>query len=202
MDKIQLLEIEKYLKTKNLSQNIFLEVFDHFVLQISDLMTKNNVSFPEAFNQTKINWQDELEMVNADWLSFKKITRIEKIILKRRFEKMTYLSIIISLSGGLAFMYSQDFYWMFQIALLSMYVLLSVYNFAFKKMKFSEYRAMSFHPLILRNLILALLFIPISVLIDKNIWDSALNHMILIFGLSMQVQLLYYRTKKINILIS
>lgn len=202
MDKIQLLEIEKYLKTKNLSQNIFLEVFDHFVMQISELMTKNEVSFTEAFNQAKINWQDELEMVKADWLSFKKIARIEKSILKRRFEKMTYLSIVISLAGGLAFMYSEDFYWIFQIILLSIYILFSVYNFAFKKMKFSEYRSMSFHPLILRNLLLALLLIPISFLLDKNIWDSVLNQMILIFGISTHIQLLYYRTKKINILLS
>ncbi|WP_312078806.1 hypothetical protein [Chryseobacterium sp.] len=202
MDKVQLLEIEKYLKTKNLSQDIFLDVFDHFIMQISELMSKNGISFHEAFNQTKINWQAELKMVKADWLSFKKIAKIEKSILKRRFEKMTYLSIIISLAGGMAFMYSQDFYWMFQIALLSMYMHLSVYNFVFKKMKFSVYRAMSFHPLILRNLILALFFIPISLLLDKNIWDSVLNHMILIFGLSMHIQLLYYRTKKINILLS
>ncbi|HEX7870107.1 MAG TPA: hypothetical protein VF455_08330, partial [Chryseobacterium sp.] len=59
-----------------------------------------------------------------------------------------------------------------------------------------------FHPLILRNLLLALLLIPISFLLDKNIWDSVLNQMILIFGISIQIQLLYYRTKKINILLS
>ncbi|MCX8525822.1 hypothetical protein OF897_18050 [Chryseobacterium formosus] len=202
MTKENLQEIEKYLKTKSLDNAVFIEILDHFVMQISSLMNKEEISFPEAFIQTKINWKSELEMVKADWLSFKKIARIEKSILKRRFEKMTYLSIVISLVGGFAFMYSEDFYWIFQIILLSIYILFSVYNFAFKKMKFSEYRSMSFHPLILRNLLLFLLLIPISFLLDKNIWDSVLNQMILIFGISIQVQLLYYRTKKINILLS
>lgn len=202
MTKENLQEIEKYLKTKSLDNAVFIEILDHFVMQISSLMNKEKISFPEAFIQTKINWQSELEMVKADWLSFKKIARIEKSILKRRFEKMTYLSIVISLLGGLAFIYSEDFYWLFQIILLSIYILFSAYNFAFKKMKFSEYRSMSFHPLILRNLLLFLLLIPISFLLDKNIWDSVLNQMILIFGISTHIQLLYYRTKKINILLS
>ena len=66
MEKNQLIEIEKYLKSKNLSSAVFAEVYDHFVMLISELINKQEISFPEAFVQTQIKWQNELEMVKAD----------------------------------------------------------------------------------------------------------------------------------------
>lgn len=55
MTKENLTEIEKYLKSKNLSSAVFAEVYDHFVIQISELMYNQENSFPEAFLQTKVN---------------------------------------------------------------------------------------------------------------------------------------------------
>lgn len=194
--------IEQFLKSKKLSDVLFTEVFDHFVMQISDLMLRNDMGFQEAFLQTRKSWQDELEMINADFLSFTKVPRIEKRILQRRFNAMMFRASVISVLAGFIFYFELDAFWGVQILLLSVYFLLLGYNFIFKKMNFFIYQAISFHPLLLRNLIIALMFFPITFLLGKNLWESVCNHMILVFGISLQIQLLYFRTKKVNILLS
>ena len=92
--------IEQFLKSKKLSDVLFTEVFDHFVMQISDLMLRNDMGFQEAFLQTRKSWQDELEMINADFLSFTKVPRIEKRILQRRFNAMMFRASVISVLAG------------------------------------------------------------------------------------------------------
>lgn len=72
-----LLEIKTFLQKKKLRSGIMMELYDHFAVQISELM-KNGMSFQEAFIKTKLNWESELKMVKADFFSYKKI-RIAKI---------------------------------------------------------------------------------------------------------------------------
>ena len=50
-------EIRNYLLSKKLPIDILIEVNDHFVSQISDLQREENLSFEEAFEKTKENWQ-------------------------------------------------------------------------------------------------------------------------------------------------
>lgn len=204
MEKNQLIEIEKYLKNKNLSSSVFAEVYDHFVMQISDLMNGNKISFTEAFLQTKINWQSELEMVKADLFSFKRIAKIEKNILQYRFRKMMILSFVFSLIVGTVFYFNEDIYLVVQGTLITIHLLFLVYHFIFRKMSFSEYRKMSFHPLLLRNILLMLIILAVNTMFftTKNLWDFSFHHMAVTFSVMLQIQLLYFRTKKINVLLA
>lgn len=205
MEKNQLLEIEKYLKSKNLSSSVFVEVYDHFVMQISELMNKNEITFQEAFLQTKINWQNELKMVTADLFSFKKIAKIEKGILQDRFRRMITISFAFSMILGVIFYFNEDMYLYIQGTLIMMHLFFLTYHFIFKKMSFLEYQKMSFHPLLLRNLLLMLIILPATNLIfstTENAWSFPLNHMAITFSVMLQLQLLYFRAKKVNVLLS
>ncbi|WP_265428657.1 hypothetical protein [Chryseobacterium sp. YIM B08800] len=204
MEKNQLIEIEKYLKSKNLSSSVFAEVYDHFVMQISDLMNGNKISFTEAFLQTKINWQSELEMVKADLFSFKRIAKIEKNILQYRFRKMMILSFVFSLIVGAVFYFNEDIYLVVQGTLITIHLLFLMYHFIFRKMSFFEYRKMSFHPLLLRNILLMLIILTVNTMFftTKNLWDFSFHHMAVTFSVTLQIQLLYFRNKKINVLLT
>lgn len=162
INKFQEQEVKDFLRRKNLSTVILNEVYDHFVIQISELM-QENFSFQEAFLKTKFSWQHELEMVNADVLSFKKIARIEKTVLQSRFRNIIFSSICLSLIGLAAFLFFNDYFYIMQISLGVVSLFMLLYNFAFRKMKFREYIELTFHPLILKNLILGcMLFLVVG----------------------------------------
>lgn len=204
MTKENLIEIEKYLKSKNLSSDVFAEVYDHFVMQISELINKQEIGFQEAFLQTKVNWQSELEMVKADLFSFKRIAKIEKSILQDRFKKMMMIAFVFSLILGTVFYCNENVYLGVQGTLIVIYLLFLMYHFIFRKMSFSEYRKMSFHPLLLRNLLLMLIILSINTMFftTENLWNFPLNHMAVTFSVMLQIQLLYFRVKKINVLLA
>lgn len=203
MEKNQLIEIEKYLKSKNLSSSVFAEVYDHFVMQISELVNKQEISFTEAFLQTKFNWQNELKMVKADLFSFKRIAKIEKGILQDRFRKMM-ISFVFSVIVGTLFYCNENIYLCVQGVLIIIHLFFLMYHFIFKKMRFSEYRKMSFHPLLLRNLLLMLIILSVNTMFftTENLWNFPFNHMAVTFSVVLQIQLLYFRAKKINVLLA
>lgn len=204
MEKNQLIEIEKYLKSKNLSSSVFAEVYDHFVMHISELVNKQELSFTEAFLQTKFNWQNELEMVKADLFSFKRIAKIEKSILQDRFRKMMMISFVFSVIAGTLFYCNENIYLCVQGVLIIIHLFFLMYHFIFKKMRFSEYRKMSFHPLLLRNLLLMLIILSVNTMFftTENLWNFPFNHMAVTFSVVLQIQLLYFRVKKINVLLA
>lgn len=204
MTKENLIEIEKYLKSKNLSSDVFAEVYDHFVMQISELINKQKISFQEAFLQTKVNWQNELKMVKADLFSFKRIAKIEKSILQDRFKKMMMIAFVFSVIVGTLFYCNENIYLCVQGVLIIIHLFFLMYHFIFKKMRFSEYRKMSFHPLLLRNLLVMLIILSINTMFftSENLWNFPLNHMAVTFSVMLQIQLLYFRVKKINVLLA
>ena len=61
MTETQLIEIRQYLLSKKLPIDILIEVNDHFISQITDLQKKENLSFEEAFEKTKLSWDKELK---------------------------------------------------------------------------------------------------------------------------------------------
>lgn len=204
MTKENLIEIEKYLKSKNLSSDVFAEVYDHFVIQISELINKQEISFTEAFLQTKFNWQNELKMVKADLFSFKRIAKIEKSILQDRFKKMMMIAFVFSLILGTVFYFNENVYLGVQGTLIVIYLLFLIYHFIFRKMSFSEYTKMSFHPLLLRNVLLMIIILAVNTMFftTENLWNFPFNHMAVTFSVVLQVQLLYFRAKKINVLLA
>lgn len=204
MNKEYFTEIEKYLKNKNLSNAVFVEIYDHFVMQISELMNTKNISFQEAFIQAKLNWQNELEMVKADAFSFRKIARIEKKILQTRFKKIVYSSVLFSVLLGLVGQISETSFFYSEIIILLSFVVILIYSFVWKKMSFREYQQMSFHPLLLRNIVVVILIFPLVGYFSEtfNFWEPILNQMIIVYSVIVQIQLLYFRSKKINVLLS
>ncbi len=199
---IQQQEIKSFLQKRNLSPVISNEIYDHFIVQISELM-KNNLSFQEAFLKTKLDWQFELEMVKADLFSFKKIARIEKTVLQSRFRNIIISSTIFAVLGFVMLFFLSDYFYLLQIIMLVVLVSLLFYNFVFKKMKFREYYNLSFHPLILQNILLGLvLFLGVGYLTQSiNFWDEEINKVFSVYAIAVQIQLLYFRTKKVNVLL-
>ena len=202
INKFQEQEVKDFLRRKNLSTVILNEVYDHFVIQISELM-QENFSFQEAFLKTKFSWQHELEMVNADVLSFKKIARIEKTVLQSRFRNIIFSSICLSLIGLAAFLFFNDYFYIMQISLGVVSLFMLLYNFAFRKMKFREYIELTFHPLILKNLILGcMLFLVVGYFTQGELFgDFEIIKVFSIYTGFVQIQLLYFRSKKVNVLL-
>ncbi|MCE3077266.1 hypothetical protein [Chryseobacterium gwangjuense] len=197
-------EIREYLLSKKLPLDILVELEDHFVMQISELMNKKSISFLEAFIQVKLNWRHELEMVKADVFSFRKITRIEKKMLQTRFKKIVYSSLLFSMLLGLSIPISEELFFYTEILILLFFVIILMYNFIWKKMSFREYQQMSFHPLLLRNIVVAILVFPFVGFFSGtfDFWKPILNQLIILYSVIVQIQLLYFRSKKINVLLS
>ncbi|NPA09860.1 MAG: hypothetical protein GXO46_12795 [Chlorobi bacterium] len=197
-------QIELYLNSKKLTAQILAEVKDHFISQISHLMLFESLSFSEAFLKVKVSWKNELEMVNADFLSFKKIARIERVILQQRFRKIAVLSFILATAATCMMFLNTDVFFTVQILLLGSLAILLAYSFITKKMKFSNYIAMSFHPLLLRNLFFGVLIFAFGSFITSENWkimDMNVSKFLSVYSLAVQLQLLYFNSKKINVLI-
>lgn len=195
-------EIKAFLQKRNLSTVISNEIYDHFVVQISEFM-KSNLSFQEAFLKTKLTWQPELEMVKADIFSFKKIARIEKTVLQSRFRNIVISSTVFTLIGFAVLLFFTDYFYLLQMSLVIILFAFLLYNFIFKKMKFREYCELSFHPLIVRNMIVgSMVFIGVNYFTQSmNLWEMGINKVFLIFAIAVQIQLLFFRSKKVNVLI-
>lgn len=196
-------QIELYLRSKKLSPQILIEVKDHFLSQISNLMDAEDLSFQEALLKAQISWKYELEMVKADILSFKKIARIERNLLQKRFNTMMVKSLLLSLVFAILYVISDDTFFYFQIFSLIAFVIIVLFGIISKKINFREYQRMSLHPLILRNIILGIILFPLGCYFSGNFqfWEPALNQLIIFYSLTIQIQLLYFKTKKVNVLI-
>lgn len=203
MTDIQEREIKSFLQKKKLSIVVLNEIYDHFVVQISELM-KDGMFFQEAFLKAKLDWQYELEMVKADVFSFKKIARIEKKVLQDRFRNITLYAIMATVAAFILDRFNSDLLLFAVLTLGGITFCLLLYNFIFKTRSLREYISLQFHPLIIRNQLLAVMFCGITYIVNQNphFWEPSANHIFLIFAMMIQIQLLYFRTKKVNILLS
>lgn len=197
-------QIIVYLASKKLSPQIFIEIKDHFILQITDLMDHENKNFQEAFLETRLSWKKELEMVRADILSFKKIARIEKHVLQIRFRKITVISLVFSGAAFLLLQINFDLFIKLQILLFIFWFTMLLYSAVKKGFKISNHANMSFHPLLIRNMFAGLLvfYIVSAVTVDRwEILDLQMTKIFCIYALAVQLQLLYFNSKKVNVLI-
>ena len=202
----QTAEIRNYLASKKLQLDLFLEVEDHFVSQISQLMKDKNIGFEEAFLQTKILWTGELKMVPASILSFKKISVVEKKIVDRRLNKVLLNSILL-----LPFIFGLNYFIpdagvFVQIILFSVILLLVGLSLIKKKLKFRDYLFLGFHPLIFKMLfaffLIQFLLIPIftGFTTPFEIGEFSKNYIwFTVFVGIAQIQLLYanFNNKKV-----
>lgn len=203
MHQEEILQIEQYLKKRKLSSQLYDEVLDHFMIQISENMDCKGIGFQEAFYQVQLAWAYELEMVKADFFSFRKITRLEKNTLQLRFRNILISSLLISILAEWMSASLPDAQFYVQIALLLTLAGFLIFNFVFRKMKFSDYVQLSFHPLLIRNIVLVFLCMGTKFFILPYLGISGrlLGNMPMVFGLIVQIQLLYLNSKKINVLI-
>lgn len=203
MTATQEIEIIQYLISKKLDQKLLLEIKDHFVLQITNLMEENNTDFQEAFLQTKVNWKYELEMVKADFLSAKKVSRIEKEIIQNRFRKMTRYALLSSVCLLILLYIRPDLYNDIQMVAFAVIFGLTGYNFIFRKMRLYHYTQINFHPLLLKNLFVGLVVIGGTSFFFQDFRVVALIMIkpFFLFATAVQIQLLYWNAKKVNVLI-
>jgi len=99
---------------------------------------------------------------------------------------------------------NRDVFFTLQIVLLGSLAILLAYSFIAKKMKFSNYIAMSFHPLLLRNLLFGVLIFAFGSFITAENWkimDMNVSKFLSVYSLAVQLQLLYFNSKKINVLV-
>lgn len=197
-------QVELYLRSRKLYSQLHHEVKDHFISQISHLMNGKSMGFQEAFLETKISWKNELEMVRADMFSFKKITRIEKVVLQQQFRKMNIISVLFSAGTFVLLMVQSELFTILQILLLLSWMVLLAYSFITGKMKFSNYMMLSFHPLLVRNILMAAAVILIVGALKYDYHEIADLHipkLFVIYCMTIQLQLMYFNSKKINVLI-
>ncbi|UKB83566.1 hypothetical protein LF887_21570 [Chryseobacterium sp. MEBOG06] len=196
-------EIVHYLLSKNLSRDLFFEIKDHFSEQISGLIDDGQVGFQEAFLKTKLSWNQELEMVRADLLSFRKITRLEKEILQKRFRNITWYALVFSLIFSSVIFIRPDMFMYFQVSLLVIMTGLLGYNFIFRKMRLFDYMQLSFHPLILKNTAAGIIIFSSLYLFynDLTLVGSEVMKIFFLYAIAVKIQLLYFKARKTNVLI-
>ncbi|MDE5439423.1 hypothetical protein KRE40_15145 [Elizabethkingia meningoseptica] len=100
-------KITTYLVDKKLPLDILLEVKDHMSDQVSALKSEKGLSFDEAFEQTKISWEQDLKMGFSFFsYKFRKITRLQhKITMQQQF-RIQKKSILIMFAIFLVVSYS------------------------------------------------------------------------------------------------
>lgn len=196
-------QITVYLLSRKLSPQILMEVKDHFMIQIAGLMEEGEASFQEAFLAARISWQKELEMVRADLFSFRKIARIEKELLQKRFGKITVTAWVVSLIAAGIYVFSGETYYYFQIFALIASLAIVLFGIFSRKIRFGEYQRISFHPLMIRNMILGMLIFPVGCYFsgEFEFWKPVCNQLVIFYSVTIQIQLLYFRIKKINVLV-
>ncbi|MDV2448387.1 hypothetical protein CMU93_12840 [Elizabethkingia anophelis] len=117
-------KITDYLIEKRLPLDILLEVKDHMEDQIAALETEQNLTFDDAFEQTKISWEKDLKMgFSLFSYKFRKITRLQNSIMMRNQFRIQKKSILIMLVIFFMTVFSA-----FYLPTISKYIFLIIYS--------------------------------------------------------------------------
>lgn len=101
----QKLQIEQYLISKKLPLDILLEVKDHMILQVEDVMNAENLNFDEGFSKVEISWKENFKLTTF-WVFYgndkipviaKKITKEKCYIFFKKSVMIAFLSFMITL---------------------------------------------------------------------------------------------------------
>lgn len=93
-------EVRDYLLSKNLAIDLLIEIEDHFISQVEHLMTIKSKKFNSAFDEAKLSWSEEFEMVKKN--NGNLVTILEKNIVQKENTKLFYNSFIASIFITLA----------------------------------------------------------------------------------------------------
>lgn len=148
-------EIQKFLLTKRLPIKVLLEVKDHFICQINQLMSKQEMSFQEAFLNTKSAWDKDLSRKKLGFLWLTKAPEIVKSYQQQQNLNILRSTLIIALGylliQGLCALFLSDeirlfseIFLIFSLFILPVFVLFSylgiLMTLAFSKEKRSFYK--------------------------------------------------------------
>lgn len=200
---IQEKQVYQYLLSKNLNQKLLLEIKDHFIQQISALMEEQLSNFDEAFQNTKLSWEQELNLVKADIFSYRKITKLEKEILQKRFRNIMLYAAVFTLILSRFILTVPDVFMYSEMVLIGTMIVLLAYNIISRKMKLYNYIQLSFHPLILKNALAGIvLFTSAFIFYDGlAVEGSGIMKFFFLYAIAVKIQLLYYKTQNTNVLI-
>ncbi|CAI9682823.1 hypothetical protein [Elizabethkingia anophelis] len=119
-------KITDYLIEKRLPLDILLEVKDHMEDQIAALETEQNLTFDDAFEQTKISWEKDLKMgFSLFSYKFRKITRLQNSIMMRNQLKIQKKAVLIMLAIFFTTVFSA-----FYLPQVAKYIFLAIYSSA------------------------------------------------------------------------
>lgn len=196
-------EIEAYLLSKKLNHKLSFEIKDHFIQQILALMEEKKSNFQDAFTDAKLSWKQELEVVKADLFSFRKIARIEKDMLQKRFRNITLYGIVSALLLSVPIFMISDAFLYFQVSLIGIMTVLVGYNLIFRTMKLYNYLQLSFHPLLLKNAIAGIILFTTIFLFyqDLMVVGSGMMKVFFLYVMAVKIQLLYFNAKNTSVLI-
>jgi hypothetical protein len=88
-------EVRVYLLSKELSLDLLMELEDHFLSQIDDLMIQN-ISFDEALTEVKQIWSEELRMIKN--YSGKETSAFAKKIKQQKINQMLLQSSLLTIA--------------------------------------------------------------------------------------------------------
>ncbi|WP_143885231.1 hypothetical protein [Chryseobacterium binzhouense] len=129
MNEFQIRQIRNYLLSKNLPIDLLIEVEDHFVMQIGEIMKNEHIDFDTAFYQVKVLWEEELSFPKYkiqfnlnDVTHF--VRKINRNILRETLKKTFLYSVIIGafVFGGVLFFNENTFKHFSFIAFLAIFL--------------------------------------------------------------------------------
>ncbi|WP_407401905.1 hypothetical protein [Chryseobacterium sp.] len=102
MKKEELKQIEDYLLLYKLPLDILLEVKDHMSTQIAEIQAEKEITFENAFTETKLAWEKDLKPTKFKLLFQDEVPMIVKKLSKEKYWDLLKKSILVaSISLGL-----------------------------------------------------------------------------------------------------
>ncbi|MHA7609219.1 hypothetical protein ACV0BM_010240 [Elizabethkingia meningoseptica] len=117
-------KITTYLVDKKLPLDILLEVKDHMSDQVSALKSEKGLSFDEAFEQTKISWEQDLKMGFSFFsYKFRKITHLQNKMMMQQQFRIQKKSFAVMMAIILVTLFS-----IFYLPEIAKYIFLTIYS--------------------------------------------------------------------------
>lgn len=122
MTKEELLQIDNYLLLYKLPLDILIEVKDHMLSQIAEIQISKNLSFEDAFFETKLAWEQDLKPTTFKLFFPEEVPRIVKRLLKEKYNVLfkkaiavAFISLLINLCFVSISKNAEIYSWFFRI---------------------------------------------------------------------------------------
>lgn len=171
-------EIQQYLLNQNMAVNIILEISDHMISQIDEMMM-NGKTFEEAFSKTKTSWSSELQQVKYGYK--RRVPLIQKRILQKMETNITLKTVtfsvlfflfILGLSRWIDYKTFSYVYYFYNSLLLLTWGILLVLNFKTVFKNFFKTHYKTNEPIMVASSILLVSSLYFPIYTGTNLWIS------------------------------